>query len=90
VDEEQWAPVGVTHEGGPGFTVDGISVWDSKWESQHRSVPVQHPQYPTQVHSGAVYAWPGSSPPLLLAVAEASMNVYAFAVSPPTAQVARG
>ena len=88
--DERWQPVGITHEGGLGFTLNGVSVRDPRWQPQHRSVSVVHPQYPQQVYRGSVFAWHDADPPLLLAIAEVSMNVYAFAVSPPSVEVARG
>lgn len=90
MSEEHWRSVGITHEGGAGFLVNGVSVWDPRWRSQKRSVPVTHPQYPEQVHRAAVYEWPDADPPLLLAIAEVSMNVYVFAVSPVGTEVVRG
>lgn len=87
--DERWHIIGLTHDGGQGVTVDGASVWDARWRSQRRTVPLTHPQYRSQVHQGSVYAWPDADPPLLLAVAEVSANVYVLAVSPPTAEVIR-
>ena len=81
--------MGLAHEGGRGFTLNGVSVWDPRWRSTQRGVSLLHPQYPSQVHRASVYEWPDADPPLLMAVAEVSANVYAFAVSPPTAEVER-
>lgn len=87
--DERWHPIGLAHEG-QRLTVNGVDVWDPAWRSQARAVPIAHPQYPAQAHTAWVYEWPGADPPLLLAIAEVSANVYAFAVSPSTTEVARG
>lgn len=86
---DEWHPIGLAHDG-QRLTVNGVDVWDPAWRSQARSVPLTHPQYPAQVHRATVYEWPGADPSLLLAITEVSANVYVLAVSPPTAQVARG
>lgn len=89
MSDERWHTIGLTHDGGQGLTVDGVSVWEPEWRSQQRTVPLTHPQYPSQVHRGSVYEWPAADPPLLIAIAEVSANVYVLAVSPPTAEVIR-
>ena len=87
--DEQWHLIGLTTEGQT-LAVGGVSVWDPAWRSLHRSVPLRHPQYPSQVHPASLYEWPDADGPLLLAVAEVSAGVYVLGVSPPTVEIVRG
>ena len=81
-DGRQAIHIGFSNDG---FVLNGLSVWDHKWQAEPGSVTLPHPAYPAQMHSYGIYSIVKGARRVRFAAEELSNGVWGFYVEQPVA-----
>jgi hypothetical protein len=70
-----WEQAHIGREDDP-FEIEGVSVWDARWQSTCEAVELPHPSYPNQRHRFSIYELESDGVLRRMAIAELSASVY--------------